>query len=225
LLFSYQGLEGLKTGYIRSSGFNLVAAARHGKKHVFVAFFGGKTAALRNAAVRIYLDAAFAKASEVKTRHPAPPVTAKAGTPPGGRGKGASVAMVSPPQLVKRASAPEAGAKTKTATQEAPPNRTDDDEDAPTVQSSVLLSAPKGAFHIQIGAFQTKAEAERQLASVRERAGTVLGAYAAYMSQIKRGEKTFFRARYVGFDAHDAAASVCSELKQMEIDCLVMKAE
>jgi hypothetical protein len=45
------------------------------------------------------------------------------------------------------------------------------------------------------------------------------------MSQVKRGDKTFFRARYVGFDAQTAAAGVCSELKQMEIDCLVMKAE
>jgi D-alanyl-D-alanine carboxypeptidase len=230
LLFRYQGLEGLKTGYIRASGFNLVAAARRGKKQVFVAYFGGKTAALRNVAVRAQLDAAFAKASEHKTRQPAPLATTKAkDVPVGGQAKGASVALAVPlPQPAKRASVADGievarvrpvRAGGPEAKAEVPPPAAADDEE------TVSTSPPKGTFHVQIGAFQTKAEAERQLAAVRERAGTVLGAHAAYMSQVKRGDKTFFRARYVGFDAQTAAAGVCSELKQMEIDCLVMKAE
>ena len=33
LLFRYKGLDGMKTGYIRASGFNLVASARRGKKY------------------------------------------------------------------------------------------------------------------------------------------------------------------------------------------------
>jgi hypothetical protein len=45
------------------------------------------------------------------------------------------------------------------------------------------------------------------------------------MSQVKRGDKVYFRARYVGFSGQDAAAGVCSELKRLDIDCLVMKAE
>jgi D-alanyl-D-alanine carboxypeptidase len=250
LLFRYQGLEGLKTGYIRASGFNLVAAARRGQKHVLVAYFGGRTAALRNAAVRAHLDAAFAKASDSRTRQPAPLATAKGkGGPPGSEALGVAVAMVPAPQPVKRASAadgidiarvrpvragvPEAKAPTK-ADAAAPAASEDDDDGAPPGEAKAPLKAPpkgapkgapKGVFHIQIGAFQTKGEAERQLASVSERAGTVLGAHAAHMSQVKRGDKTFFRARYIGFDAHASAAGVCSELKRMEIDCLVMKAE
>jgi len=81
LLFRYEGLEGMKTGYIRASGFNLVASARRGRKHVMAAYFGGQTAALRNAAVRTHLDAAFAKASEKKTRHPGPLPVALARAP------------------------------------------------------------------------------------------------------------------------------------------------
>src|SRR5690606_40508317 len=50
LLFRYQGLDGMKTGYIRASGFNLMASARRGKKHVLVAYFGGRTASRRNKA-------------------------------------------------------------------------------------------------------------------------------------------------------------------------------
>src|SRR5262245_39481928 len=63
LLFSYRGLDGMKTGYTRASGFNLVASVRRGKKHVLAAYFGGETAASRNVAVRAHLDAALPKAS------------------------------------------------------------------------------------------------------------------------------------------------------------------
>jgi D-alanyl-D-alanine carboxypeptidase len=238
LLFRYQGLEGLKTGYIRASGFNLVAAARRGKKHVLVAYFGGKTAALRNAAVRTHLDAGFAKASAVKTRQPAPLAAARAkSAPPGGQAKDVSVAVVAP-SPAKRASAdggieiarvrpvragvPEAIASAKADALR--PGAGSEDDDAPAPTSGPKAGA-KGIFHVQVGAYHTKDEAERQLASVRARAGSVLGAHAAHMSQVKRGDKVFFRARYIGFEAQAAAAGVCSELKQMEIDCLVMKAE
>jgi D-alanyl-D-alanine carboxypeptidase len=233
LLFRYRGLEGLKTGYIRASGFNLVAAARRGKKHVFVAYFGGKTAALRNAAVRAHLDQGFTKASEAKTRRPVPiavPLAAEKvkGAPVDGEAREEAVAHVPPLQAAKRASTAEnieiarvrpvrvgpsdAKAKATPRAESAPA----DEDDAPT---------PKGVFHVQIGAYQTRGEAERQLATVSERAGTVLGDHSAYMSRIKRGDKIFFRARYVGFEAHASATGVCNELKQMEIDCLVMKAE
>jgi D-alanyl-D-alanine carboxypeptidase len=200
-----------------------------------VAYFGGKTAAQRNAAVRAHLDAGFAKASAAKTRQPAPLAAARAkGAPPGSKVKDTSVAVVPPPQPVKRASADdgievarvrpvrarvlEAKASAKADAPRPGAGAEDDEGPAPA-------SLPKGAFHIQIGAFNTKGEAERQLASVRERAATVLGAHPPYMSQVKRGDKTYFRARYVGFDAKAAAAGVCSELKRMEIECLVMKAE
>ena len=156
LLFRYQGMEGLKTGYIRASGFNLMAAARRGKKHVFVAYFGGKTAALRNVAVRAQLDAAFAKASEHKTRQPAPLVTAKAkGAPVGGQAKDASVAVAPPPQPAKRASAadgmevarvrpiraggPEAKASPKA--EAPPPTAADDDEAVSTVHPKARFTS------------------------------------------------------------------------------------
>ena len=66
MLFSYEGSDGLKTGYTRASGFNLVASVRRGRKHVVGAVFGGATASLRNAAMRTYLNIGLVKASERK---------------------------------------------------------------------------------------------------------------------------------------------------------------
>src|SRR5262249_34360058 len=48
LLFDFEGTDGLKTGYTRASGFNLVASVRRGRKHVVGAIFGGQSAASRD---------------------------------------------------------------------------------------------------------------------------------------------------------------------------------
>ena len=81
LLFHYEGTDGLKTGYTRASGFNLVASVRRGKKHVIGAVFGGASAASRNAAMRTFLNMGLVKASSEKTRQPAAPLIAQAPRP------------------------------------------------------------------------------------------------------------------------------------------------
>ena len=95
----------------------------------------------------------------------------------------------------------------------------------PPVQTTAAPApAAAGTFHIQIGAYQSLAEAEKRLASAREQAPGVLGSRAPVTTQIKQGDKLYFRARYAGFEAKDAATA-CTELKRLKIDCLVMKAE
>jgi D-alanyl-D-alanine carboxypeptidase len=94
---------------------------------------------------------------------------------------------------------------------------------APTPQPASPAIA--GGFQIQIGAYQTEAEAQRQLALARERAPNLVGGRTALTQQVKQGDKLFYRARYAGFDAQPAAAQACSELKRLKIDCIVLKAE
>jgi D-alanyl-D-alanine carboxypeptidase len=81
-----------------------------------------------------------------------------------------------------------------------------------------------GAFHIQIGAYQSLAEAEKRLAWARELAPGLLANRSPVTTQVKQGDKLFYRARYAGFEAK-AAAGACTELKRLKIDCLVMKAQ
>jgi len=70
LLFNYQGADGIKTGYTRASGFNLVSSVRRDGKHVVAVVFGGKTAGSRNASMRLLLNRALDKASTEKNRKP-----------------------------------------------------------------------------------------------------------------------------------------------------------
>ena len=77
LLFNFQGTEGIKTGYTRASGFNLVASVRRGSRHVIGAIFGGTTASRRDDGMRLMLSHALIKASPLKTRKPAPVLVAQ----------------------------------------------------------------------------------------------------------------------------------------------------
>lgn len=66
LLASYKGMDGLKTGYIRASGFNLAASAKRGDVRLIGIVFGGKTAQRRNNHMVNLLDKSFAKMSRVR---------------------------------------------------------------------------------------------------------------------------------------------------------------
>jgi D-alanyl-D-alanine carboxypeptidase len=70
MLNTFAGVDGIKTGYTRASGFNLVTSVHRGKRHLIGVVFGGRTAAKRNAEMRTLLTKAFTRASTVKTRKP-----------------------------------------------------------------------------------------------------------------------------------------------------------
>jgi D-alanyl-D-alanine carboxypeptidase len=73
LLAAYDGVDGIKTGYIRASGFNLVASAvRDGRRLVGVVL-GGASAAERDGHMAELLDQGF-RGSEIRTASAGPPI-------------------------------------------------------------------------------------------------------------------------------------------------------
>ncbi|MEP1538853.1 MAG: D-alanyl-D-alanine carboxypeptidase family protein [Paracoccaceae bacterium] len=75
LLAAYRGADGIKTGYTRAAGFNLVASAERGQERVIATVFGGKSSASRNAKVAELLDLGFRRApSRAKVTKPKAPV-------------------------------------------------------------------------------------------------------------------------------------------------------
>jgi D-alanyl-D-alanine carboxypeptidase len=51
LLGTVDGVDGIKTGYIHESGFNIVTSVRRGNHHIIAVVFGGRTASARDARV------------------------------------------------------------------------------------------------------------------------------------------------------------------------------
>ncbi len=77
LLAAYRGADGIKTGYTRAAGFNLVASAKRGDKRIIATVFGGKSSTSRNAKVAELLDMGFRRApSRAPIRKPARPAYA-----------------------------------------------------------------------------------------------------------------------------------------------------
>ena len=56
LLGAVDGLDGIKTGYIHDSGFNIVTSVRRANHHVVAVVFGGRTAEARDARARSLID-------------------------------------------------------------------------------------------------------------------------------------------------------------------------
>ena len=61
LLKTYKGVDGLKTGYIRASGFNITTSARRNGKRVIGVVLGGRTSAWRDRQMAHLLNVAFKK--------------------------------------------------------------------------------------------------------------------------------------------------------------------
>ena len=56
LLGNVAGVDGIKTGYIHDSGFNIVTSVRRGNRHIVAVVFGGRTAEARDARMRSMID-------------------------------------------------------------------------------------------------------------------------------------------------------------------------
>lgn len=62
LLGACDGVDGIKTGYIDASGYNIIATAKRGDSRVIAVVLGGRTKQLRNREATRILDASFSGA-------------------------------------------------------------------------------------------------------------------------------------------------------------------
>jgi D-alanyl-D-alanine carboxypeptidase len=63
LLGRVQGVDGIKTGYIRASGFNIVTSVNTGGRKLIVVVMGGRTARARNVEVEALIQRYLPQAS------------------------------------------------------------------------------------------------------------------------------------------------------------------
>jgi D-alanyl-D-alanine carboxypeptidase len=70
LLGVVEGVDGIKTGYIRDSGFNIVTSMRRANRHLIAVVFGGRSANARDARVRSLMENNINIASIKRTAPP-----------------------------------------------------------------------------------------------------------------------------------------------------------
>ncbi len=210
LLFDYKGTDGIKTGYIRASGFNLLANVRRGDKHLIAVVFGGKTSKRRNAHMRSILNKSLPRASarlprkHQRTKKPVVASSAtrkKTGTTAAGQytlAQGSVQADMVPPSPTKKPR------RSQVDTGERPQK--------------------KGGYHIQVGAYSNRNDAMARLATIQTEAGDVIRGHPPLTTALVEPKRSLYRARFAGF-TRSAAVTACSQLKQRAITCIVMSAE
>ncbi len=70
LMERYPGMDGIKTGYIQSSGFNLVASAKQGGVRLIAVVFGGSSPVSRDQRVAQLLNEAFMSLNNMNLNRP-----------------------------------------------------------------------------------------------------------------------------------------------------------
>jgi D-alanyl-D-alanine carboxypeptidase len=71
LLGIYPGMDGIKTGFTRASGYNLVASAKRGGRRLIGVVMGSSSAASRNQTMARILDEGFRNAPAMPVKQPA----------------------------------------------------------------------------------------------------------------------------------------------------------
>ncbi|GAB4234330.1 MAG: D-alanyl-D-alanine carboxypeptidase [Methyloligellaceae bacterium] len=219
LLFSYKGTDGIKTGYIRASGFNLAASVRRNHKHLIAVVMGGKTAKSRNQTMQVLLNRALPRAV---ARRRAP--VRLASHPPLPRSNPARQRTAA--ALAAAPVAAPSGARPALLAPPVPGTVLSNEVPAAVLKNAVTHTAalPKGGFHVQVGAYSSQTEAIARLNSVQEKTGTLLAGHPPLTMPVPNPDRYLFRARFAGF-SESAARSACNKLKRRAIPCVVMRAQ
>ena len=199
LMERYSGMDGIKTGYVRASGFNLVASVIHGSTRVIAVVFGGKTAARRDAQMESLLDDAFEKLAQNPT------------------GEGAHVAAIPLPSKVAIAFSPTRAPFPK---DEPPPRAFTQQRAAPEMSSEVTEGV--GGWGIQVGAYSDVDSAQQALASMARSIPSSLGHAEQSLQKVTMTDgSAVYRARFTGLDQQEAR-DACSILIKRGQGCLVV---
>jgi len=219
LMYRYQGMDGIKTGYTNASGFNLVSAVNHNGRRVVGVVLGGKTARSRDAQMAALLDKAVPQASRgrnteqlVASANVSRTFDVAAAVPP---------AAVPLPMFAERRADPVA---MQIATANADVADMMQVSAIPRPAPAAAPSGQRSRWEVQIAATDSEAAARSLLANARSNIGNYSG-IAPYTEAVQSGSATLYRARFTGFEDQSSAVSACKALKARSYACVVMTSE
>lgn len=241
LLGQMAGVDGLKTGFIRASGFNLVANLRRDDRHLVGVVMGGRTGASRDAHMREILANALPRAQRGPGLHlvgaplPRPRPRPQFALSPAAQ-VAASILVPStvvPATLVRAGPARSAAARTAEAPvhTSALPEGTLGTlsfaaEEAGSAEAAEIEEAVSpargGEWAIQVGAFNSEELAQRMLERAQTNVSDVLEGTAPFTETVQLNGNTLWRARFAGFERNEAEAA-CAALQRADFGCFPIR--
>ena len=185
----YPGADGLKTGYIRASGYNLAfSAVRDGRRLVGVVM-GGNTARARDLEMARIFDASFARAATL---------------PPAREAVAQRPALVATPAPSEEAAEPNA---------RAPRGRVQVTAPAPAAARAAARS-----WGIQVGAFSTLEQSRAATDRAMRLSRATLANASVDLSSSETNGQTVYRARLMGL-SEEQARQTCRALARHRMAC------
>ena len=223
LLGRVDGVDGIKTGYTRASGFNLVSSVNRDGRSVVAVVLGGKSGSSRDQRMAALLKDYVPKAT-TGTR------TARIITPaatPVAIASAAPVPLAPPKPRFK----PDPDTSVQTGSVAVADIIEDDtvgqgdiadaaDDDAQRTPD--FDSASRSGWKIQIAATPSVGSAIALLDSARSKAPSVLANAAPYTEPVVKGSTTLYRARFAGFPGKEEARRACALLTKQDFSCLAI---
>lgn len=237
LVRDYPGADGLKTGFIRASGFNVATTAVHDGRRLVAIVMGGFSSSSRDTHMADLLDRSFMRA-ELRDQRT---WVANTSFSQEFMGFGGSTPPVAPPKAPTPAPS-QMLASIETTTLSPAPNTSVDEQlatitvEGPAeasrasnadplqdfIQSERLVEAPPtGAWGIQVGAFSQQGQAQQLAQQAAQRLTQNLAGRVEV--DTLEGQTPVYRARLVALDEH-RAREACRELQLQGMECMVVNA-
>lgn len=204
LLAGFEGTDGLKTGFINASGFNLVASSVRDNRRLFGVVLGGDSAGWRDARMMSLFDQAYNRSLP-----PGDTMLANAKPQPS-KAKAQATKPKTAPRTTLVASAEaatsEQGDAANTSLAALPPNR------------ARAATKPGQGWAIQVGAFSTQGPAQDAANKAKNKLPkTLKGASVA----VSTGADSLYRSRLVGL-TEKQAQSACKQLIDRGTACITI---
>lgn len=217
LLGRVKGVDGIKTGYIRASGFNLVTSVATGGRSIVAVVMGGKTARSRDAHMAELIQRYLPKASTGADNY----LIAKGPSTQPVRAAAIDLPANAPlpparPELPVTAYAQEDTVAAKVALAEALSGEGDYDP-LPTA------STPVSGWVIQVASTPTQQDARRVLERTAAQAPGILANATPFTETFELKGQIYHRARFGGFESKTAAWDACALLKKQNVDCYAVQ--
>ncbi|PXW88908.1 D-alanyl-D-alanine carboxypeptidase [Nitrosomonas sp. Nm84] len=197
-----QGVDGLKTGFIRASGFNVATSAKRGGRRVIAVVMGGHTAAARDQQMAQLLNRSFTRgtttqvASNTNNVSAAPVILQKVN---------ASISASKPATSLNKALEPVALSKIAQTDTNAEPQ--------------TIAAMHDKSWEVQIGSYLEHGRAQAQAqAATRWIPGAVV------ITEVEISNRKLYRARLVGL-LENQARTACQSLSQQKMECWVVRSQ
>ncbi len=219
LMDHYEGMDGMKTGYIATSGFNLVASVRRNGHRLIGVVFGGATARSRDRQMAQLLDAAFVR----DTGTTGVALDAMPAQP----GANDEAAASEPPQHLARhhrltraeARAELRARRQREARARAKARREREEEQARAEDDS---SDTEDGWGIQVGAFSQHVRAQKAARQAVHQLGHLLADGDISIAHSRSRHGSIYRARVISLPKATARAA-CRRLAHKHMSCSVIE--